>query len=216
MKPIPENHCQFYIVRHGQTVWNSEHRMQGQKDSELTELGVKQARELGEQLKDVKFAATFSSDLQRAKKTARLVTMQKQAAITATKLLRERGMGVLEGKVIDDLSDELRELLYKVDSHQHYQELEDYQIESLEQALGRIIQFLRQTALAYPNHRVLLVTHAGLIGHLLVKLAYLGASHFRHLKIDNLSYVILNSDGIELEIVDAKGISLRNQENLLI
>ena len=55
-----------YLVRHGETQENREGIIQGQKDTELNEVGLKQARLLGEALKDVKFSLGFSSDLKRA------------------------------------------------------------------------------------------------------------------------------------------------------
>ncbi|CAG7614148.1 phosphoglycerate mutase GpmB [Paenibacillus solanacearum] len=50
-----ENATTLYFVRHGQTEWNTQHRMQGRKDSPLTPLGVRQAEQLGEALRDVCF-----------------------------------------------------------------------------------------------------------------------------------------------------------------
>ena len=55
-----------YLVRHGETQENREGIIQGQKDTELNEAGLKQAGLLGEALKDVKFSLGFSSDLKRA------------------------------------------------------------------------------------------------------------------------------------------------------
>ena len=46
---------EIYFVRHGQTVWNVEKRFQGLSDSPLTELGITQAKLLGEKLKNIKF-----------------------------------------------------------------------------------------------------------------------------------------------------------------
>ncbi len=56
----------IYIVRHGETQENRDGIIQGQKDTELNEIGLRQASLLGEALKDVKFSFGFSSDLKRA------------------------------------------------------------------------------------------------------------------------------------------------------
>ena len=56
----------IYVVRHGETQENREGIIQGQKDTELNEIGSRQASLLGEALKDVKFSFVFSSDLKRA------------------------------------------------------------------------------------------------------------------------------------------------------
>jgi probable phosphoglycerate mutase len=55
-----------YLVRHGETQWNRDGIIQGQQDTELNEMGLQQARLLGDALKDLKFSLAFSSDLKRA------------------------------------------------------------------------------------------------------------------------------------------------------
>ena len=67
MSPIA---LRLYFVRHGETQWNREAIIQGQKDVELNELGIQQARLVGESLKDVKFSLAISSDLKRAYKVS--------------------------------------------------------------------------------------------------------------------------------------------------
>lgn len=61
---------QLYIVRHGETAWNRERRIQGQLDVPLNEVGTTQAASVGRALKDVHFIKAFSSDLQRASKVS--------------------------------------------------------------------------------------------------------------------------------------------------
>lgn len=56
----------IYFIRHGETQENREGIIQGQADTKLNEIGVKQANLVGEALKDVEFAFSFSSDLKRA------------------------------------------------------------------------------------------------------------------------------------------------------
>lgn len=85
------------LVRHGETLWNQEGRMQGQRDSPLTALGVRQARMLARRLKDVSFAALYSSDLGRAYRTAQSIAEETGHAIVADDRLRERHFGIFEG-----------------------------------------------------------------------------------------------------------------------
>ena len=58
------------IVRHGETAWNAEHRVQGQLDVPLNGIGLRQAEAVGRALKDERFDAVYSSDLTRARQTA--------------------------------------------------------------------------------------------------------------------------------------------------
>jgi 2,3-bisphosphoglycerate-dependent phosphoglycerate mutase len=85
------------LVRHGETLWNQQGRMQGQQDSPLTELGVRQARQVARRLKDLAFAALYSSDLGRAYRTALTVAEETGREIIADTRLRERHFGVFEG-----------------------------------------------------------------------------------------------------------------------
>ena len=68
---------EIYFVRHGQTIWNVEKRFQGLSDSPLTELGITQAKLLGEKLKDIKFDKFYSTSLKRAYDTANYIENKK-------------------------------------------------------------------------------------------------------------------------------------------
>jgi broad specificity phosphatase PhoE len=61
------------LVRHGETDWNAEGRLQGQTDRPLNDFGRRQARQLAEQLESEELEAIYSSDLARARETAKIV-----------------------------------------------------------------------------------------------------------------------------------------------
>lgn len=87
------------IVRHGQTEWNKEGRIQGHTDTKLSELGIEQARRLAERLKDEKIDFIFSSDLLRAADTAKEVAkFHPEVPIYFVEELRERFLGDMQGK----------------------------------------------------------------------------------------------------------------------
>ena len=85
------------LIRHGETLWNQEHRMQGHADSPLTPVGVTQARQLASRLAQIQFAALYSSDLGRALETARSVAQATGHEVVVDARLRERNFGVFEG-----------------------------------------------------------------------------------------------------------------------
>ena len=62
----------FYLMRHGQTLFNLRRKIQGASDSPLTDLGIEQAKEAGEYLKDVDFDHYYSSTSERASDTLEL------------------------------------------------------------------------------------------------------------------------------------------------
>ena len=88
---------EILLIRHGETLWNQQGRMQGQNDSPLTALGLHQARQLGSRLKDVSFTTLYSSDLGRAHQTARCIADATGHEVLADTGLRERCFGIFEG-----------------------------------------------------------------------------------------------------------------------
>lgn len=88
---------EILLIRHGETLWNQQGRMQGQHDSPLTPLGLQQARQLAERLKSASFHALYSSDLGRAHQTARCIADATGHEIVADSGLRERSFGIFEG-----------------------------------------------------------------------------------------------------------------------
>jgi probable phosphoglycerate mutase len=88
---------EILLIRHGETLWNQQGRMQGQHDSPLTPVGLQQARQLAGRLRKVPFAALYSSDLGRAHQTARCIADETSHDIIAERDLRERSFGIFEG-----------------------------------------------------------------------------------------------------------------------
>jgi len=85
------------LIRHGETLWNQQHRMQGHTDSPLTETGARQARLLAQRLAQMEFTALYSSDSGRALETARSVATATGHEVIVDSRLRERNFGVFEG-----------------------------------------------------------------------------------------------------------------------
>ena len=87
----------LYIARHGETVWNSEGRIQGHTDVALSDRGREQARSLARRLRDVSFDAAYASDLKRAFETASTVLEGRDVPLNPTPRLREYHKGAFEG-----------------------------------------------------------------------------------------------------------------------
>ena len=95
------------LVRHGQSEWNKKNLFTGWKDPELTEQGIEEAIQAGNQLKqsNIKFDVMFTSDLFRAQETGRLILEQMNQTDIATikdQSLNERNYGELAGLNKDD------------------------------------------------------------------------------------------------------------------
>ena len=85
------------LLRHGETAWNVEQRLQGHLDIDLNDTGRRQARLLGQRLAGEEVAAIYSSDLLRARATASPLARATGLAVVTDLALRERGFGVFEG-----------------------------------------------------------------------------------------------------------------------
>lgn len=85
----------LYLVRHGETVDNANHIMQGQTQGELNDKGREQARELAVQMSSEHIDVFVASDLWRAVETCRILAEPYGAEVITTELLRERGWAAL-------------------------------------------------------------------------------------------------------------------------
>ncbi len=180
----------LFLVRHGQSVWNDEKRIQGQQDIPLGDEGRKQAIALGGRLKGRQFQACFSSPLKRATETAELILKASGNSIPIITLpeLMERNFGDWEGKSIDDL-----QLLFPNDFSQW---LAAHQIpappngESMDELMKRVERGLDQI-LAVKEGNVLVVGHSGSIKAAICIFFRLPLSSFVRMRIDNASLTIL-------------------------
>jgi broad specificity phosphatase PhoE len=93
---------QLFLVRHGQTDWNVSRRHQGQKDVPLNAEGVRQAEELAARLAAEHFDAIYSSDLQRALRTAQILAHGHRLDVITDLRLREVSVGEWEGTYVED------------------------------------------------------------------------------------------------------------------
>src|SRR5687767_9897807 len=88
------------LVRHGESAWNLEGRVQGQQDPPLSELGLRQAEAVARDLAAERWHALYSSDLSRATQTAAAIARHTGLPVTLDPDLRERGQGALEGLLL--------------------------------------------------------------------------------------------------------------------
>jgi 2,3-bisphosphoglycerate-dependent phosphoglycerate mutase len=111
---------EILLIRHGQTEWNLQGRMQGQQDSPLTPLGLQQARQVARRLRAVPHAALYTSDLGRAHQTARYIADETKQQVVSEPGLRERNFGIFEGLTnaeIEVRHPDLHALFEKRDPH---------------------------------------------------------------------------------------------------
>ena len=92
------------LIRHGETAWNAEHRIQGQLDIPLSPLGILQAARLAECLVIEPLDAVYSSGQSRAWLTAAPLAARLGLEVIAEPRLRERSFGIFEGLTLDEIA----------------------------------------------------------------------------------------------------------------
>lgn len=94
----------LFLTRHGETVWNTQSRMQGRQDSPLTEIGLRQANRLAEELRDIPLDLIWSSPAPRARKTAEIIMAAQPdpAALRIDERIQEMSLGDWEGLSIGE------------------------------------------------------------------------------------------------------------------
>lgn len=151
----------FCLIRHGETDWNAERRLQGHTDIELNVRGIAQAKQMAHALKKINlmFDVLYTSDLQRAAKTANAIEeLYKISAITSS-ALRERHLGALQGLSIDEAPN-LEPELWK--AHLSRNINENLRTgESIQQFADRIHLALEEIRKQYLGKTILLVSHGG-------------------------------------------------------
>ena len=93
----------IYLLRHGETNWNKERKMQCQADNPLNEIGVKQAEMAAKQLENINYDLVISSPYIRAKRTAEIANKGRVPIIIDDRL-KERNAGVLDGKPVAEIN----------------------------------------------------------------------------------------------------------------
>jgi broad specificity phosphatase PhoE len=93
----------FYLVRHGETLFNKQGRIQGYSDSPLTQEGIEVAKNLGMGLKDVSFTAAYTSTSERAVDTANFIVNGRNLLLQTDKRLKEINFGDWEGALGKDI-----------------------------------------------------------------------------------------------------------------
>ncbi|MCQ9615816.1 histidine phosphatase family protein [Paenalcaligenes niemegkensis] len=154
----------FWLIRHGETSWNAERRLQGWQDIPLNEVGIAQANELAAYLAsnplDITFDLLVSSDLKRASQTAEIACAHMGLDLILEPGLRERGFGIWEGRSWDSFGEtgpdqpgaNTQDLDHAVEGAESIRKFQDRVIGSFE-ALAR----------KSPEQNIIVFAHGGVI-----------------------------------------------------
>jgi probable phosphoglycerate mutase len=150
-----------YVVRHGETEWNSMGRQQGHLDSPLTDLGIRQAHLLAKGLAKKKIDILYSSDMGRAVLTAEIIAAMLSLPVHTEARLRERNLGILQGLTKEEFEERYPEAARLFDARDP-----DYVLpggESLRQSFDRCVSCAEEIARENEGRNVLIVAHGGVL-----------------------------------------------------
>ena len=148
-------------VRHGETAWNVDTRIQGHLDIALNDTGRWQARQVARALADEPLAAVYTSDLQRAHATAQAIAQASGAPLVAEPGLRERRFGELEGRTFAEIEAELPEQARRW--RQRDPHFAPTGGETLVQLRERIAATTHRLAAQHTEQLIVLVAHGGVL-----------------------------------------------------
>lgn len=156
---------EIWFIRHGETDWNRQRRLQGWQDIPLNEAGRQQAAQLAARMRDeavqTRFDALYSSDLQRARDTAQPVAEQLDLRIRTEPGIRERGFGVLEGLDLEHIDTLAPAAAASWKSRDPLRPLDGG--ETLGQFQSRVISTVDDIAARHGGERIMLFTHGGVL-----------------------------------------------------
>lgn len=191
------------LIRHAQTVWNLERRIQGHKDAPLSSRGRRQAQNWGRGLKQFHWDRIYTSDLGRAMQTATLINKTLQVPLSPDNRLREQDWGAWTGKTEPQIQRNFPE--YLKSQEQLGWEFCPPGGEDRNMVWARSQNALQEGAARWPGETILVVAHEGVLKCLLYRL-----SNRKFLPKDppmlrpyHLHWLIHDGNKIKLEKVNA-------------
>ena len=195
---------EIWFIRHGETDWNRQRRLQGWQDIPLNEFGRNQAGLLASRLREdarsTPIHAIYSSDLQRAHATATPVSEQLDLRVRVEPGIRERGFGVLEGLDLERIDALAPEAAAAWRSRDPLRALDGG--ETLGQFQSRVISTVDDVASRHDGERILMFTHGGVLDIIWRHASGVPLNAPRDAALLNVSINRVGVDGRKWEVLD--------------
>lgn len=179
----------LYLVRHGESEWNSLKKIQGQQDVYLTQTGKKQAEKIANRLVSEKIDIIYSSDLKRANETANIIGKKLNLQVKSSEAFREIKFGPWEGLNIEELT--------KKNSEEHFiwlNEPHNFKIngaETLYEVQKRAMNKIDSILTSNPDENILVVSHGATIKTIILGYAGMDLKYYNRMTIGNTSLSII-------------------------
>lgn len=199
----PYKISRFGLIRHAQTVWNREKKIQGQSDSPLTADGARQASSWGRRLLQFPWDRILASDTGRALTTAERINAFLKIPLETDPRLREQDWGQWVSKTIPQIQTEASQVLEEqINAGWNFCPPGG---ESRESVLKRSQEALIEAADRFPGDNLLVVTHEGVVKGLIYHLCgrkFLPTEP-RLLQSARLHWLVFDRGGLQIEKVNA-------------
>ncbi|SCG83355.1 phosphoglycerate mutase [Proteiniborus sp. DW1] len=179
----------LFLVRHGESEWNILSKIQGQSNTNLTDLGREQARKVAERLCKEKIDIIFSSDLSRAFDTAKIIGDKLGLEVNTFEELREIKFGVWEGLTTQEILDKYSKehTIWMTEPHN----LKLPEAESLIDLQERLLKIVNILLKNNKDKNILIVSHGASIKALILGILGIDISYYNKLTIGNTSLSII-------------------------
>ena len=151
------------LVRHGETTWNVDRRVQGQIDIPLNDHGLRQAQATAQALLGERIDHLYGSDLGRAWVTAGRIAVPRGQAVMPEPLLRERHYGAFQGLTYSEARERHPDLFLRFEAREPALRFPGDTGESLVQFDARIWGLVEALRVRHAGHTLLLVSHGGVL-----------------------------------------------------
>jgi probable phosphoglycerate mutase len=187
----------FCLVRHGETTWNVDRRIQGQQDVALNEHGLLQARATAQALLGAHIDAIYSSDLARAWVTAGRIAVPRGQAVMPEPALRERHYGAFQCLTYAEAEARHPAEFHRFEAREADAAFPGGTGESLAALDARVWGLVEALRARHAGHTVLLVTHGGVLDVVVRRVRKLGLAGRRDFEISNcaLNWIVHDEAG---------------------
>ncbi|SDY86009.1 probable phosphoglycerate mutase [Proteiniborus ethanoligenes] len=179
----------LYLLRHGESEWNILNKIQGQKNTNLTDRGIIQAKQAAKRLMHEKIDIIFSSDLNRAFDTAKVIGEFLNLDVNSLKELREISFGVWEGLTTNEIKEKYRNehIVWMTKPHDLILPNAESLIDLQERLLGIVNNLIKKNS----NKNILIVSHGASIKALILGILGIDISMYNKLSISNTGLSII-------------------------
>lgn len=203
----------IYLVRHGETEWNKEYRLQGQADTRLNDYGRELAVITAEALKDIPFDVIYHSPLSRAEETAVILKRDRKIDCIADERIKEMSFGIAEGCHIGTIKNNPQDPMYSF-LKKPGDFIPPEKGESFEEVAERSAAFMKETILPLEEtcKNVLIVAHGAVNRTILNAIAGIPVSDFWNIRLKNCAVSIIDLTNGQLTLEQEGGIYYQAEE----